>query len=136
MSKTFVIVCCVLLFTGCKKTIEKIQENAVISAMTNGQWVIKKFVDNGTTQTPAFAGYTFQFHANKNVDAIRGGVVETTGTWDGDAGAMTMTANFPGAVSPLSLLNGKWHIDNNSWTYVAASQTTGTQTKSLRLEKL
>ena len=108
----------------------------MISAMTSGQWVIKKFVDNGTTKTSAFSDYTFQFHANKNVDAIQGGVVEKTGTWDGDAGTMTMTANFQGAVSPLNLLNGNWHIDNNSWTFVVATQTVGTDTKTLRLEKL
>ena len=136
MSKTFVIISCFFLLTGCKKTIEKIQKNAIVSAMTSGQCVIKKFVDNGTTKTTAFANYTFQFHANKNVDALLAGAVEKTGTWEGDAGTMTMTANFPGSVSPLSLLNGKWHIDNNSWTFVAASQTVGSDTKVLRLEKL
>ena len=34
----------VFLSAGCKKKIEKIKENAVISAMTDGQWVVTSFV--------------------------------------------------------------------------------------------
>ncbi len=136
MRKTIVFISCVLLLTGCKKTIEKIKENAVIDAMTEGQWVVTKFVKNGTAITSDFANYKFQFHSNKTVDAIKNSIVEKTGTWDGDANSMTITANFPNVVEPLVLLNGNWHIDNNSWTFVVASQNSGTETKTLRLEKL
>lgn len=127
-----------LLFmaAGCKKAIEKIKENAVISAMTDGQWVITIFETNGTNITTDFNGYKFQYHKNYTVDAIRNGVVEKTGTWDGDPNTMIITANFLNASHPLLLINGNWHIDNNSWTYVVASQKTGGDTKKLRLEKL
>lgn len=121
---------------SCKKTVEKIKENAVISAMTDGQWVITNFKKDGATITSDFTGYKFQYHSNQTVDAIKNGVVEKTGTWDGDATTMTITANFTNAGTPLSLLNGSWHVDNNSWTYVVASQNTTTESKSLRLEKL
>lgn len=125
-----------LTTVGCKKTVDKIKENAVISAMTDGQWIITNFKKDGVVITSDFTGYKFQYYSNRTVDAIKNGVVEKTGTWDGDATTMTITANFSNSVPPLSLLNGAWHVDNNSWTFVVASQNTSTETKSLRLEKL
>src|SRR4051812_35356458 len=126
---TFSILC------GCKKTIEHIQEDLVVKAMTDGQWVITSFTRNGTNITADFAPYKFKYYSNKTVDAINMGTVEKTGNWDGDAASMTTWANFSGAVYPLDLINGSWHITRNSWTYVEASQTTGSETKTMRLDK-
>ena len=123
-----------ILLGGCKKTAEKIGEDLVIKAMTDGQWKITKFTQNGTDITSSFAGYKFQYYANKTVDAILNGTKERTGVWDGNASAMTTYANFAGAPSPISLINGTWNITKNSWTYVEATQT-GTETKTLRLDK-
>lgn len=136
MRKIVLVLFLVLSMTSCKKTIDKMKENAVISAMTDGQWVVTKFEKNGSIITSDFNGYKFQFHKNYTVDAIKTNVVEKTGSWDGDPYTMTITANFLNASHPLNLLNGTWHIDNNSWTYVVASQGTGSEIKKLRLEKL
>ena len=81
-------------------------------------------------------GYKFQYYSNKTVDAIKNGTVEKTGTWDGEASTMTTWANFANATPPLSLINGSWHINNNSWTFVEATQTIGGETKTMRLDKL
>ena len=124
-----------ILLAGCKKSIENIQEDLVLKAMTDGQWAITNFVHNGVNITSDFSSYRFKYYSNKTVDAINNGVVEKTGTWDGDANTMTTSANFSSATYPLSLINGSWHIDNNSWTYVAASQNAGTETKTMRLDK-
>jgi hypothetical protein len=126
----------VLLLTGCKKAIEEKKQDLVIQAMTNGQWIVTNFVHNGTTITDDFNGYKFQYYSNKTVDAIKIGLVEKTGTWDGDAATMTTSANFAGATAPLSLINGSWHIDDNSWTFVIATQNVGGETKLMRLDKL
>ena len=136
MKKAIIALSLVFILGGCKKTIDKLKENAVISAMTDGQWVITNFVKNGAVITPDFSTYKFQYYSNKTVDAINNGVVEKTGTWDGDASAMTITANFPNSGATLTLINGSWHIDNNSWTFVVASQNSNNETKTLRLEKL
>jgi hypothetical protein len=136
MRKAILIVCLIFLVSGCKKTIEKIKENAIISAMTDGQWIITNFVKNGVVITSDFSGYKFQFYSNRTVDAIKNGGVEKNGTWDGDPNAMTVTANFSNVAAPLALINGTWHIDDNSWTYVVASQNSGTETMTMRLEKL
>ncbi len=125
-----------LLFTGCKKAVQNIQEDLVIKAMTNGQWIVTSFVLNGTTITGDFSAYKFQYHANRTVDAIKNGTVEKTGNWEGNAPAMTIWASFTNVSTPLSHLNGTWKIDRNSWTYVEATLTVGADVKTLRLDKL
>lgn len=122
-------------FAGCKKTIEKIQEDIIIKAMTDGQWVITNFKLNGTDITSDFSDYKFKYYSNKTVDAIKNGVVEKNGTWDGDASTMTTWANFISPPYPITLINGNWHIDRNSWTFVEATQTNGADTKIMRLDK-
>jgi len=124
-----------LLLTGCKKTIENIQEDLVIKAMTDGQWGVSSFKLNGNTITADFSAYRFKYYSNKTVDAINNGTVEKTGNWDGNASNNTTWANFNGAVYPLTLINGTWNITRNSWTFVEATQTNGTDTKTMRLDK-
>jgi len=124
------------LLAGCKKTVEHIYQDLVIQAMTDGQWHITNFVNNGTNITTDFTNYKFQYYSNKTVDAINNGVVEKTGTWDGNAALMTTYANFVSPAYPLNLINGSWHIDRNSWTYVEATQTIGTDVRVMRLDKL
>jgi hypothetical protein len=133
--KIIPILCLLFLFTGCEKAIEKKQEDLIIKAMTDGQWVVTSFVQNGNDITPGFSGYKFQYYSNKTVDAIKNGTIEKTGTWDGEASTMTTWANFATATPPLSLVNGSWHIDNNSWTFVEATQATAGETRTMRLDK-
>ena len=123
-------------FTQCKKTIENIQEDLVTKAMTDGQWVITKFIYNGTTITADFNGYHFKYYDNpKKVDAVKNGTLELTGNWGGNSADMTTWANFTGSAYPLNLINGTWNITRNSWTYVEATQNSGTETKTMRLDK-
>ncbi len=137
MKKGLLLFTCagILLLFSCKKALENQLNDVIIKSMTDGQWVITSFKNNGTDLTSDFAGYEFQYHSNKTVDAIKNGAIEITGNWDGDALDKTTWASFPGNSLPITLLNGTWKISNNTWTYVVASQTNGTQTKSFRLEK-
>jgi hypothetical protein len=136
MNKIIPVLFIIIYLSGCKKAVENAQEDLVIKAMTNGQWTVTSFTLNGSDITTNFTGYKFQYYSNKTVDAIKNGTVEKTGTWDGQASTMTTWANFTSAVAPLSLINGSWHIDNNSWTFVVATQTAGSETKTMRLDKL
>jgi len=135
MKKLLLSLLLLCLFGSCKKAIEKKKEDIVIAAMVSGQWTITNFEYNSNTITSDFSGYKFQYYENKTVDAIKNGSVEKTGTWNGDASNMTTTANFSNVIVPLSLINGVWHIDDSGWTYVVATQTTGGETKKMRLEK-
>ena len=136
MKKLITFFLAIILLNSCKKTKEAIAQDLVVQAMVSGQWVITKFTQNGTDITTNFSGYKFQYFENKTVDAIKNGVKERTGSWDGNASAMTTWADFPAAPTPISLINGTWNITNTSWTYVEATQTIGVETKTLRLDKL
>jgi hypothetical protein len=126
----------ILICFSCKKTIENTQEDLVIKAMTDGHWGITSFIHNGIDITVDFNGYKFKYYDNpKKVDAIKNGTVEKTGDWGGNAVDKTTWANFSGASVPISLINGAWNITRNSWTYVEASQSNGTETKTMRLDK-
>ena len=133
--KQLLIIISLACLTGCKKVIEKKAETAIMNAMTDGQWVITTFISNGTNITTDFSAYRFQYFSNYTVNAIKSGTVENTGNWEGDVNTMSIFANFPNATNPLLLLNGTWHVTDNSWTYVKATMTIGNETRILRLDK-
>jgi hypothetical protein len=135
MKKSFLIIISVLLLAGCKRAIKDVAENAILNAMTDGQWAVTSFTTNGTDITTDFSSYRFQYFRNYNVDAIKNGTVEKTGSWQADPAAMNISANFTNVTDPLLLINGTWHITDNSWTYVKATMTIGTEVRTLRLDK-
>jgi hypothetical protein len=135
LKKIIIPVTLFIFLSGCKKAVENKQEDLITKAMTDGQWVITSFTLSGTNITTDFSLYKFKYYSNKTVDAIKSGTVEKTGNWDGNAAAMTTWASFTSASHPLSLINGTWNITNNSWTFVVATQTNGSEIKTMRLDK-
>lgn len=131
---SFLFLFALLFFTGCSK--EEIKRNAVMNAMTSGQWKVVNFDSAGTNLTSEFAGYQFQFKEAGTVDAIKNGAVDKTGSWSADANARTITSQFNNGGNPLALLNGTWKITNNSWNFVEATLTINNQERKLRLEKV
>jgi hypothetical protein len=136
MKPIYTLCLLLLLSASCKKAVEKVQEDLVITAMTDGQWAITSFTEDGNNITTSFAGYKFQYYSNRTVDAIKNGTVEKTGTWDGDAATMTTWASFTNVGNPLNLINGAWQIIRSSWTYVEAKQIVNGTTKVMRLDKI
>lgn len=136
MNKLYSI--CILLttMTGCIKSAEiKIQTDLVTQAITTGQWKVTNFTVDNTDQTASFSVYLFQFKTNSTVDAINNGTVETTGSWNANATAKTITSNFTNGSATLQLLNGTWLITNSTWTSVEATLTINGTTRKLRLDK-
>lgn len=133
--KNLILIFFVIISCGCKKQIEKAQTNAVIEAMTKGQWKITSFKKGSADITNDFANYMFQFKENFTVDAINKGTVEKTGSWNADVNTKTITSSFANASDPLPFINGTWLITNNSWTFVEASQTIASDLYTLRLDK-
>lgn len=131
----FTFLTLLLLLTGCKKAIREKQEDLVIIAMTSGQWKVMNFRLNGTDITDDFSAYRFKYYSNYSVDAIKNGTVEKTGTWQGSSTTMIISASFSNPAYPLNLINGEWLVTSNGWTFVEATQTSGSDVKSLRLEK-
>jgi hypothetical protein len=140
MKKLLLFALTLMLLAGCKKIIQKTQEqiaeDIIVKAMTDGQWAVTAYSD-GTDYLPEFNGYKFQFKSNRTVDALKNAVVESTGNWQGDGYAMTINSNFPvTANATLQRLNGTWKIVNNNWTWVKANQTINGKTTTLELRKL
>src|SRR5207247_8828260 len=106
MKKLSFVVVAIILLSGCHKIIEQKAQDAIVKAMTQGQWEITNFTSNGTDMTANFSGYTFQYLENYTVNAIKNGTVEKTGTWQGDVNTMSISANFPSAVDSCLLLWG------------------------------
>ena len=135
MKNLMLLISVALLFSGCKKIIEKAQEDAVIKKMTSGQWKVVSFIDEGTNVTAEFSPYKFQFLENRTVQAIKNNAVEITGTWDANADNYTITSNFSTTANPLVRLNRTFQITDAGDNYVVAI-TTSAPIRSLRLEKV
>jgi hypothetical protein len=123
------------VIAGCAKTIESVQEDLVIKAMTDGQWRVTKFTTGTSDLTADFSPYKFQFIKDNTVQAINNSNIENTGSWAADAVARTISSSFSGATPTVTLLNGTWKITNNSWTFVEATQTVNNEVRTLRLDK-
>lgn len=104
--------------------------------MVSGQWKVTLYKIDGTSRLADFSPYTFQYHRNMTVDAIRNNAVELTGDWDGNVSNRTVWADFGNVAEPLSLLNGTWQITNNTTTYVILTQNTGSGNKQMRIDKI
>src|SRR5688572_4956258 len=105
---TFVSLFCLL--TGCNKMIEAAQEDLIIKAMVDGQWKVTQFKKGTIDITSEFSAYVFQFRADKTVEAIKGGSVESKGVWNGNATDRTIASSFSNAAPTIMLLNGTWQI--------------------------
>lgn len=127
----FLLTLCLL---GCKKKAE-ILEDLVVQAMTTGQWKMTSFQENGMDRTADFSTYRFKYNTDKTVNAIKNGTIEKTGTWDGNASTMSISAEFPNATQPLSTINGTWNITRNGWSFVEANVTQSGTLKTLRLDR-
>ena len=106
-----------------------------MAAIVTGRWYVTEYKVNNTDVTSEFSGYEFQFYGNGSVDGIKGAVT-TTGTWSGDANALTITSAFPGSAGqPLTRLNGVWKWTDSDWTYVKSYYVNGSETWYLSLQK-
>jgi hypothetical protein len=118
----------------CAKKQEEIKEDLVIKAMTSGRWIVQIFNENNENVTGEFSTYEFQFYENGTVEGISSSETKS-GTWQGDANAMTIVSNFPNANDTLKRLNDTWKIIKNSFTYVEARPTNTNRTAYLKLVK-
>lgn len=130
-----IIAILLLLFTSCRKTIDRAQEDKLMKVVTNGRWKVTHFGKGNTVLTTDFAAYIFQFQTNNTVDAYNNGAIEKTGIWKDDMAAHTISSTFANAQYPLMLLNGIWKISNTNLIFVEASQTINGEVYTLRLDK-
>jgi hypothetical protein len=123
-----------LSFSGCKKAIEDKKEDLVMSAITDGTWIVEQFFENTNNISNDFLDYDFNFFKDGSVKGIKAGVI-TPGTWSGNASNYSITSNFPSASDPVQKLNGIWKITDSYWDYVEAEMTTPAGKNLLHLRK-
>lgn len=135
MKHIILLVSFAIFLFSCRKLKDKIQEDLIVKAITDGVWRVTNYTKGGTNLTADFASYRFQFYMNSTVDAINNGTIDKKGTWQADVNARTVTANFTNTTLPLLLLNGTWKITRNNWTFVEATQTVNGEVANLRIDK-
>ena len=111
-----------VLFLSCKKFIEKQEEKAIESDVTNGYWYVSGYEQNDSNITASFSGYLFKFDDNNTVTAIYNSD-SVQGDWAVDISALTITADFAGATVPLVNLNETWLITDSYSDSVSATST-------------
>ncbi|HMH22921.1 MAG TPA: hypothetical protein VK563_14140 [Puia sp.] len=107
---------------GCKKFIQQQEQNAIVSAVTNGYWYVSQYLQNDSDITASFAGYLFKFDTNGTVTGTKDGV-SVKGVWTADINTRTIVSSFPTAGDPLKYLNETWIITDSSPSFVKAKST-------------
>lgn len=137
MKKRFTFCLLLLLLLGtfsCKKAVENKKEDLIMSAITDGIWVVEQYLEGANNITIDFANYDFKFNNDGSVVGTKAGN-STTGTWMGNATNYSITSNFPSAVDPLPKMNGVWKLTDSYWDYVEAEMTTASGKNILHLRK-
>ena len=104
--RNLVLLVLVVLFMGsCQKVVEQTQLNALMKLITNGQWKVTTYKQDGVDVTSQFEPYSFQFKESGTVDAIKNGQVDKTGTWVGNTTNLSIESSFGNVEPPPNLLN-------------------------------
>jgi len=133
----FSLLCMALIFTsvGCKKLVQKIQENAITALITENLWVVHSFSEGGTDLTASFTGYEFQFNKDFTLYGLKTGSPTMSGTWSPNVDSLTIATNFPSATGDFKKLNGLFKITNSTTSYVKANRFEGATEFKLWLDK-
>lgn len=102
----------VIASSGCKKVIQKIEQDLMVNLITQNNWVIVKYAEGTRDSTANYSTYYFKFNKDWSVEAINNGVTEAKGTWLGSQATQSITSNFPTAGAPINKLNGVWIVVN------------------------
>ena len=134
MKKLFWLTITICLAISCKKVIEDKKKDLLLDAITDGQWYMFSFIDNGTDITASFSPYTFQFYRDGKVSGFTA-TTEDKGTWVGDPNAKTIDSDFPNSTEPINKLNAVWKLTNYTMDYVKAEASVSGITRKLYLKK-
>ena len=125
-----------LLITSfsCKKALEDKKEDMLMSAITDGIWIVEQYFEGANNISSDFANYEFKFTNDGMVTGTKTPDV-TSGTWSGNMTNYSITSNFPSASDPIQKLNGIWKITDSYWDYVEAEMSIASGKNILHLRK-
>ncbi|MBX2931246.1 MAG: hypothetical protein KF781_04765 [Chitinophagaceae bacterium] len=109
LSILILVVLCIS--ASCKKMIDKIKEQTVMDAITNGVWYVSKFVEDGTNNTANFNGWEAKYLDDGTFTCSKTGETTATGTWVGNATDWTFKITFTNTPTPpVEKLGGTWTV--------------------------
>ena len=119
MTRVGVVFFVVLLTSifSCRKDLNTYQ-NSVENSITQGDWSLVRYTDEGDDKTDVFSGYIFTFEED-GVFKARYGNIGYQGFWsisDSNSGNDSMedlTFNIQFSPAPASSLNGGWGISES-----------------------
>jgi hypothetical protein len=97
-----------MAFASCKKDDNSSSPSSIV--VTQGQWKVTLFSENGVVETSKFSNYVFTFSSNGTVSAVRSGST-VNGSWsDGnDDSQKKLILNFA-SPADFTEISDDWHI--------------------------
>ena len=112
-----------MAFASCKK--DDNSSSLSSSMVTQGQWKVTLFSENGVVETSKFSNYVFTFNANGTVSAVGSGST-VNGSWsDGnDDSQKKLNMNFASPVD-FTEISDDWHILQESSSKIELEDVSG-----------
>jgi hypothetical protein len=97
-----------MAFASCKKDDNSSSPSS--SMVTQGQWKVTLFSENGVVETSKFSNYVFTFSSNGTVSAVRSGST-VNGSWSNgnDDSQKKLNMNFA-SPADFTEISDDWHI--------------------------
>lgn len=97
-----------MAFASCKKDDNSSSPSS--SIVTQGQWKVTLFSENGVVETSKFSNYVFTFSSNGTVSAVRSGST-VNGSWSNgnDDSQKKLNMNFA-SPADFTEISDDWHI--------------------------
>lgn len=112
-----------MAFASCKKDDNSSSPSS--SIVTQGQWKVTLFSENGVVETSKFSNYVFTFNSSGTVSAVRSGST-VNGSWsDGnDDSQKKLNMNFASPVD-FTEISDDWHILQESSSKIELEDVSG-----------
>lgn len=112
-----------MAFASCKKDDNSSSPSS--SMVTQGQWKVTLFSENGVVETSKFSNYVFTFTSNGTVSAVRSGST-VNGSWsDGnDDSQKKLNMNLASPVD-FTEISDDWHILQESSSKIELEDVSG-----------
>ena len=112
-----------MAFASCKKDDNSSSPSSTV--VTQGQWKVTLFSENGVVETSKFSNYVFTFNTNGTVSAVRSGST-VNGSWsDGnDDSQHKLILNFA-SPADFTEISDDWHILQESSSKIELEDVSG-----------
>lgn len=140
LAKTFTAHSVCLLFLllmgfSCKKTVDKVKEDAAQNYASGTTWLITKFTIDATDISQEYAGWEMKMGDGGICTATSGSTVYT-GTWSSSNLLAGFTCQFPQTNPAFILrLNGNWTTTSGSVSKVSFTQAVNGKNYGMELTK-